>query len=88
MFCFFLMVFFKFFKSVFLFFVEGSYNGWVEDYKILGLFFVCNVLFIEIVCYLCGDVKVVGGIYSENEDSFYVIVYLEILDKRCELFYK
>lgn len=49
---------------------------------------MCNVLFIEIVCYLCGDVKVVGGIYSENEDSFYVIVYLEILDKRCELFYK
>lgn len=76
------------FKSVFSPSVEGSYNGWIEDHKTSGQPFVCNVSLIETACHLCGDVKAVGGTYSENEDSFHATAHLETPDKRCEPFYK
>lgn len=82
-------VFFLYFsKSVFSPSIEGSYNGWVEDHKTSGPPFVCNVSLIETACHLCGDVKAVGGTYSENEDSFHATAHLETPDKRCEPFYK
>lgn len=49
---------------------------------------MCNVSLIETACHLCGDVKAVGGTYSENEDSFHATAHLETPDKRCEPFYK
>lgn len=66
--------------------IEGSYNGWIEDHKTSGPPFVCNVSLIETACHLCGDVKAVGGTYSENEDSFHATAHLETPDKRFEHF--
>lgn len=48
---------------------------------------MCNVSLIETACHLCGDVKAVGGTYSENLDSFHATAHLEAPDKRCEPFY-
>ena len=61
---------------------KGNYNGWVEDHKTSGPPFICNVSLIETACHLCGDVKVVGGAYTEDEASFQAIANLETPDKR------
>ena len=61
---------------------KGNYNGWVEDHKTSGPPFICNVSLIETACHLCGDVKVVGGAYTEDEASFQAIGNLETPDKR------
>nr|XP_022294404.1 biliverdin reductase A-like [Crassostrea virginica]XP_022294405.1 biliverdin reductase A-like [Crassostrea virginica] len=62
--------------------LKGNYNGWVEDHKTSGPPFICNVSLIETACHLCGDVKVVGGAYTEDEASFQAKANLETPDKR------
>ncbi|XP_061193345.1 biliverdin reductase A-like [Saccostrea echinata] len=62
--------------------VKGGYNGWIEDHENSGPPFVCNIGLVETVCHLCGDLKAVGGSFSNTESSFEAVAHLETPDKR------
>ncbi|XP_056004649.1 uncharacterized protein LOC125658689 [Ostrea edulis] len=62
-------------------FQRGGYNGWVEHSK-SGIPFVRSISMVEAVCHLCGDVKAVGGAWSEAETSFEAVAKLETSDKK------
>ncbi|XP_061193344.1 biliverdin reductase A-like [Saccostrea echinata] len=62
--------------------LKGRYNGWIEDHENSGPPFVCNIGLVETACHLCGDVKAVGGSFSNTGSSFEAVAHLETPDKR------